>query len=207
MSAHRPRGGPSRHALSHVLARALVAVASGLLLAAPAGATSGLPPLATPSTQSPLPEALRSADNWQRWGSGEFTWFGLRLYRATLWVAGDDPAHAPHALYLVYSRDIPASRLVSTSLDEMRRLGAQLADLARWEATLQRIFPDVRRGETITGVHVPGRGARFYHQSRHLGDVDDPEFAARFFAIWLDPRSRDGELRTSLLRRPGGRDG
>lgn len=153
---------------------------------------------------TPLPEALRSTDNWQRWGSGEFTWFGLSLYRATLWVAGDDPARAPHALYLAYSRDIPANRLVSSSLDEMRRLGASDADLSRWEGVLRRIFPDVRRGETITGVHVPGSGARFYHENRHLGDVDDPEFAARFFAIWLDPRSRAEDLRASLLRRPGG---
>lgn len=184
------RQGPVRRTL------VMLACSGALVLVAPGAGASGS-----------LPEALRSTDNWQRWGSGEFTWFGLRVYQATLWVAGDDPARAPHALDLAYARDIPASRLVSSSLEEMRRLGATDPELARWAAVLQRVFPDVKKGETITGVHVPGSGARFYHQNRHLGDVDDAEFAARFFAIWLDPRSRAGALRASLLRRPGGRDG
>ena len=34
------------------------------------------------------------------------------------------------------------------------------------------------------------------------GQVDDPAFARRFFGIWLDPRTRDPELRTRLLTGP-----
>jgi len=30
-------------------------------------------------------------------------------------------------------------------------------------------------------------------------EIRDPEFAEAFFAIWLDPRTRDPELRQQLL--------
>lgn len=178
--------------------RRLLARAGLLALGCAVSGMAGL----LPAAHASLPELLRRADNWQRWGHGEFTWFGLTIYRATLWVAGDDPQRSPHALKLEYERAIPAERLVRSSIDEMRRLGAGEAALARWQLQLRQVFPDVRKGDVITGVHVPGVGARFYHQDRHQGDIEDPEFAARFFAIWLDPRSRDPELRASLLRRP-----
>jgi len=152
-----------------------------------------------------LPAAVRDgASDWKQWGSGEMTWFGFSLYRATLWVAGDSPDQSPSALQLDYRRDIPRERLVQTSLDEMRRLGADEAQLSRWEADLRRVFPDVKEGDSIVGVHRPGRGASFFHQGRETGEVVDAEFARRFFAIWLDPASRSPALRSALLKRPQG---
>ena len=92
---------------------------------------------------------------------------------------------------------------MSTSLDEMRRLGGgDEAVLARWRAELERVFPDVSEGETIVGVSLPGRGAAFYHQGRLLGEVADPAFAQTFFAIWLDRRTRVPALRARLFGQP-----
>lgn len=157
------------------------------------------------SAAQALPEALRDGGaGWRQWGSGEMSWFGISLYRATLWVAGADPDSSPSALQLDYRRDISRQRLVQTSLDEMRRLGSDAAQLKRWEADLRRVFPDVREGERIVGVHYPGRGAAFYHGDQESGFVADPEFARRFFAIWLDPQSRSPALRTALLTAPPG---
>jgi hypothetical protein len=131
----------------------------------------------------------------------------LSLYRATLWVAGAPTTTcrrpvATSALQLDYLRDIPRERLVQTSVDEMRRLGASEAQLQRWEPELRRVFPDVKEGDSIVGVHYPGRGAAFYHRGRATGEVVDAEFARLFFAIWLDPRSRSPSLRAALLKRP-----
>ena len=157
------------------------------------------------ATVQALPDALRSeAMGLRQWGSGEMRWFGFSLYRATLWVAGESPESSTTALQLDYLRDIPRERLVQTSLDEMRRLGADEAQLTRWESDLRRVFPDVKEGESIVGVHYPGRGARFYHQGQATGEISDAEFARRFFAIWLDPASRSPSLRAALLKRPEG---
>jgi hypothetical protein len=153
-----------------------------------------------------LPGGVRQGEaawrEWHQWGSGEMTWFGFSLYRATLWVAGASPEVSPSALQLDYRRDIPRERLVQTSIEEMRRLGADEGQLKRWEGELRRVFPEIREGENIVGVHYPGRGASFYHQGRATGEVADAEFARRFFAIWLDPASRSPALRAALLKPP-----
>ncbi|HRL75095.1 MAG TPA: chalcone isomerase family protein [Candidatus Accumulibacter phosphatis] len=154
-----------------------------------------------------LPDSVRNGDpDWRQWGSGEMSWLGFSLYRATFWVRGDaaasSPENAPSALQLDYRRDIASDRLVATSIDEMRRLGASEAQLQRWRPELQKVLPDVREGDSIVGLHHPGRSASFYHRGRQTGEVPDAEFARLFFAIWLDPRTRNPELRSALLRRP-----
>lgn len=154
-----------------------------------------------------LPEAVRQSESgWQQWGSGEMSWLGFSLYRATLWAVGAPalnlPTTLPSALQLDYRRDIPRDRLVQTSVDEMRRLGASEAQLQRWEPELRRVFPEVKEGDSIVGVHYPGQRAVFYHRGRPTGEVLDAEFARLFFAIWLDPRSRSPSLRAALLKRP-----
>lgn len=159
---------------------------------------------------APLPDAVREelvgrlgpdAIRLRELGNGEMRWFGLSIYQASLWSASvrfDDSA--PFALSLRYSRDIAGKRLVSTSIDELKRLGSRdEATLKRWEKLLATVFPDVRQGESIVGVSLPAQGALFFHQGRLTGEIADPEFARAFFAIWLDARTRAPELRERLL--------
>lgn len=161
---------------------------------------------ATPAALFPLPA---NGAAWQQWGSGEMRFFGLRLYRATLWVAGAGIEHAPHALSLQYRRNFSRQQLVDASLDEMSRLDADgiASQAARWQTELQRVFPDVKEDDRIVGIHLPGQGARFYHQGRLTGEIQDAELARRFFAIWLDPRTRSPEVRALLLKRPASASG
>ncbi|NML28460.1 chalcone isomerase family protein [Zoogloea dura] len=152
-----------------------------------------------------LPEPVRAlAPGWRLLGSGEARFIGLRLYDASLWVSGPEWSDSrPYALVLTYARGFSRSMLVTTSLDEMRRLGSgDEAALLRWKADLERVFPDVAEGETIVGVSLPGRGAAFYHQGRLVGEVADPVFAHTFFAIWLDRRTRVPALRARLFGQP-----
>lgn len=137
-----------------------------------------------------------------RWGSGEFRRFGFLVYEATLWAAGDDPGQPPLALNLTYKRKISGRDIAEASVKEIRNL--DVADEARlkvWGEQMGGIFPDVRPGDQITGVHLPGV-ARFYLNERSIGDIDDADFAEAFFAIWLDPRTSAPELRAALLKRP-----
>ncbi|HNN08459.1 MAG TPA: chalcone isomerase family protein [Azospira sp.] len=184
-------------------------LALGLALVLPVA-----PSLATQDMRV-LPTAEAHAD-WRQWGSGEMRWYGFALYRATLYVAGrepvaavgnggdDSPYDSPFALALEYRRDIPGARIVEASVDEMRRLGAADSDLQRWEGEMKRLFPDVRKGDTITGFFLPDRGARFYLGTRALGEIADVDFARRFFALWLDPRTAAPAVRAALLRLPPG---
>jgi len=171
-----------------------------LLMVRPVWAMSGgaLPINATPAQVYPI----KGGADWQEWGSGEMRFFGFRLYRATLWVAGNSIDTAPFALTLNYQRDISRQQLVNSSVDEMRRTGTPEATAEKWRTDLERVFPDVREGDRIIGMHLPGVGARFYHQGKITGEVNDPEFSRRFFAIWLDPKTRSPDVRALLLKRP-----
>jgi hypothetical protein len=157
-----------------------------------------------------LVTALSAAADWraelsgaQRSGTGEFTWFGLRLYTAQLWIPG--PAFdwsRPFALELRYHRPLSKNTLVQASLEEMRRLeagGITPQQRTAWATALEEAFVDVRPGMRIAALYLPGQGCRFYVDGELRREIADPVFARLFFAIWLDPRARDPQLRQRLL--------
>ncbi|MFJ2682363.1 chalcone isomerase family protein [Pseudomonas sp. NPDC087342] len=136
-------------------------------------------------------------------GAGEFKVFGFDVYNARLWSAARPLApDQPFALELIYQRSISREDLVQASVDEIKRLsGASVsaAQLAGWQAQMQQSFVDVEAGTRITGVYLPGQGARFFVGQQLQHEVKDPQFARAFFDIWLDPRTRNPELRQQLL--------
>jgi hypothetical protein len=136
-------------------------------------------------------------------GQGDFTWFGLRVYQARLWSsAATVNWEQPFALELTYQREISQDTLVQASLDEMRRLGGASVDetqLAVWGIELRKAFVDVQPGRRITGVYLPGKGGRFYVDNAFRHGVTDVDLSRAFFAIWLDTRTRNPQLRRELL--------
>ncbi|MES2535692.1 MAG: chalcone isomerase family protein [Pseudomonadota bacterium] len=147
------------------------------------------------------PHVEAALQNARLAGQGKFTWFGLRIYDAQLWVGeqGYRPG-ARFALDLRYARSLQGAKIAAASLDEIKKLGLGSAPQhAAWLQDMTRIFPDVKDGSHITGVFLPDAGARFYLDGKLLGDVADPAFAQAFFAIWLDPKTSAPGLRDALL--------
>ena len=64
---------------------------------------------------------------------------------------------------------------------------------------MRALFPDVKKGDRITGVHQSATGAVFWSNGRLLGEVRDPQFAKLFFGIWLSPQTSQPQLRRALL--------
>lgn len=137
-------------------------------------------------------------------GQATLRYFGLRVYHARLWTLPEfrtnQPVDQPVVLELEYLRDLQGSAIAERSLKEMQRAGP-LPDVQarRWLADMQRIFPDVKAGDRITGLHLPGQGMRFWHNGRAAGQVDDTAFARLFLGIWLAPTTSEPELRLALL--------
>lgn len=153
----------------------------------------------------PLPVALASELPMLRpLGEGRLRWFGLHVYDSSLWIPGDAWSFdRVFALDIRYAMNIRGRDLTKRSLEEMRRLGfSDPAKLRRWEEAMERVFPDIRSGDRLVGVNIPGREARFYSQDRLLGTVPDPEFARAFFAIWLDEKTSEPGLRLRMLGLP-----
>ncbi len=160
---------------------------------------------AAAASPPPLPAAVTAQlPALKPLGDARFRVLAWHVYDATLWVAAD--AYAPDAalaLDIRYAMDIRGADLSTRSIEEMRKLGHRdPARLARWEDAMRRVFPDIRAGERLVGVHLPGREARFYNQQGLLGAVADAEFARAFFAIWLDERTSEPQLRRRLLGLP-----
>lgn len=148
-------------------------------------------------------------EGWRLQGAGEMRWFGFKLYDARFWLPPDAtdaataPLDRPFALELNYAREISSHRLVEASIDEMLRLepkaDAPPERLTAWRASLAVVFPDVRPGDTIVGLRRRDGSAEFYHQGRLTGRLADAALVRRFFAIWLDPGTREPGLRARLL--------
>lgn len=138
-------------------------------------------------------------------GSGRMRFLGLRIYDIRLWSPvrvprGDGWSATPLALELEYARALVGRLIAERSLQEMQRQ-ARIDDdkAARWLAAMSSTFPDVKEGDRLTGIHVPGEAARFHFNGVRRGEVRDAEFARLFFGIWLSPTTSEPALRDALL--------
>ena len=143
-------------------------------------------------------------------GQATMKFLGFSVYHARLWTRpGFDAQRLGEqalALELEYLREFRGSAIAERSLQEMRRAASIPAEQAqRWLGQMERIFPDVKSGDRLTGLHLPGEGASFWHNGRLAGRVADPQFARLFFGIWLSPTTSEPDLRLSLLGQSTGR--
>ncbi len=171
---------------------------AGLL--AGAGATRAQ----APAAGAPPPELANALPASRLQGRARLRFMGLYIYEARLWVAAAPVAAdwtvVPFAIEIEYARKLWGSMIADRSLSEMRRQGDIAPDAAeRWLTTMKALFPDVREGDRLTGVHTPGQGARFFLNGAAHGTPQDTAFSRVFFGIWLSPKTSEPAMRNALL--------
>lgn len=157
-----------------------------------------------PKPPPPLPQTVQAAAEGyalQLLGYGHFRKLLWDVFDASLWVSGNNwTVDEPFALELRYLRNFEGSDIVDGTRDQWKHLGySNAAQVEPWLKHLTAIFPDIKKGDQLIGLHLPGRATRFFHNGRPIGDVADPAFGPAFFAIWLDPKSSQSSLRDALL--------
>lgn len=141
----------------------------------------------------------RTPESW-RVGSGRLTWLGMTVYRASLYAPqGEFRADHPYAIRIDYRFSFDRRQLAQRSLEEIERLFGARQDGQQVVERLESLFCDVSKGDRIIGIHYPGEGAEFYCNDKLQGHTEDAELAAAFFAIWLNPRTSETQLRKQLL--------
>jgi hypothetical protein len=170
-------------------------ISAAMALSAPVWANSS-------QVDSPLGVALQGL---RPVGQTRLRVWGFEVYDATLFAApGFDPGRYDDqrfALELAYLRSFDGADIAQRSIDEMREQATlDDAQAQRWLASMARLFPNVQRGDRITGLHLPGVGARFYLNGQWLGELSDDAFSRRFFGIWLSPKTSQPRMRASLLQ-------
>ncbi len=172
---------------------------------------AGLLPFAGAARARSTPPAavVRALGTPRLAGGGVFRWWGLEVYRASLWVGpagldSDDLGAQPFALQLHYARSLSGRAIAdeSTRLIDRLDLGST-AQRRAWQARMRAIFPDVHAGDSLTGLYLgpTDGGARtdFLLDGHAIGSIGGRTFAVAFFSIWLSRHSAAPELRRALL--------
>lgn len=157
---------------------------------------------ATPAWASPT-EVERALPGAEKVGEASYHMLGIHLFNAELYTdSGAFSWNDTFALTLTYERAARQSTLINRSISEMSQRGAGDARaLAPLRAQLERCFPNIQRGDRVTGVSTGANTARFYYNGAQRCDVNWPGFRRHFFGIWLD--GRDGPARTLSARLRG----
>lgn len=140
-------------------------------------------------------------------GTARLKVWGFEVYDAQLWATAEfsapDYVRTPFALQLRYLRNFEGQAIAERSIKEMRGIGSLTDTQAtQWLGQMRAIFPNVRKGDRLLGLHQPGVGASFMFNGKPVGELRDPEFARLFFGIWLSGQSSQPHMRRELLGLP-----
>ena len=138
-------------------------------------------------------------------GQGRYTYWGFDVYNASLWASEatlvpEQWGNQRIALELQYLRDFNGADIAKRSIDEMHAQNALSKSKAGiWLKTLEGIFPNVAKGQSLTGIYIPNAGAQFLFDNTVIGEIKDTELSKRFFDIWLAPQTSAPDLRKKLF--------
>lgn len=138
----------------------------------------------------------------QKVGEASYHMLAIHLFDAELFADGGAFSwDRPFAVTLTYARSARQSTLLNRTVSEMTGRGAGNAQtLAPLRAQLARCFPNIARGDRVTGVSTGRDTARFYHNGAQRCDVNWPNFRRSFFGIWLDGREGRAAQLSAQLR-------
>jgi hypothetical protein len=147
------------------------------------------------------PQVTELAPNLKVQGGGELKFFGISVYDGYYWSPTRGWSQdGPFALDLHYHRALDGAKIAERSVSEFAKLGYGTTEQrSSWGEQMRRMFPDVRRGDRLTGVNLPGGVVRYFHNGKSIGEIADPGFARAFFGIWLDPKTSQLDFRQLLL--------
>lgn len=97
----------------------------------------------------------------------------------------------PFAITLEYKRNFSSDLIVKATMVEMSRLsGREQSEFEPLRSKVTQCFPDVGKGDQITGVSLDEDKAAFYFNGTMSCEIDWVGFREDFFGIWLADESR-----------------
>ena len=106
----------------------------------------------------------------------------------------------PFALKLTYHKSLKGTSISQRSVVEIKKLGFNDDDtINSWHKFMEKTFPNVHKGDVITGVYNRNKQTVFYYNNEEVGRISDPEFGYWFFGIWLHKNTSEPKFRKRLL--------
>jgi len=97
-----------------------------------------------------------------------------------------------------YLRDILSKELIEQTIEQWQHLGLAPEKYQDYLVELQKIWPDIKNGDSLTLYLHQGRSV-FYLNQRYIGEISAPDFSDSFLAIWLSENTSQPNLRLKLL--------
>lgn len=134
-------------------------------------------------------------------GKGAMKFLGQKIFDAICYAPnGIYSKNGEVALSLTYNLNLNGKDIVKASLEEMQKQNKIKKQTAEnWRSALIKIIPNVKKGDTITGIRDKSGTSHFYKNNKYLGSISDKEFGVLFFNIWLGEKTSQPELRKKLL--------
>lgn len=175
---------------------------SGLFLAAHPLAARELAGVNMPDTMSAGEKSLKLNGLGLRKKGGLIKVYvgGLYLEAPSKDAAAILAADAPKAVRMHFLRNLKKSQLTEAfsegfEANSKERAAAQKAALDKMLA----LVPDVKEGETLSFVYVPGKGTTFFAGDKALGTFEGKDFADVVFLLWLGPKPPSEDLKKGML--------
>jgi len=138
--------------------------------------------------------------DFKKVGEARMEYLFWDVYDATLYTRSGSYKQGAHPVKftLTYLRDFAAKDIVKATKEQWQHLGK--SDLsAKYADKLLALWPDIKKGESLSLQTSPSGEATFYHNDKKLGEITDSQFANQFLAIWLSPNTSEPALRKQLL--------
>ena len=103
------------------------------------------------------------------------------------------------AIRMHYVRSLSKKQLVDGFQEGF---GANARDKAGQKAAFDQmlaLIPDVKEGDTLTFLYVPGKGTTVQAGGKDLGTFAGKDFADAVFSIWLGPKPPTEDLKKGML--------
>lgn len=122
------------------------------------------------------------------------------IYTATLFTPSGTypPKSNKLMLTLSYLRDIDSDELIDATEEQWQRFNVSEHDQSKWTEALSTIWPDIKKGDSLTFVMHPN-ASYFYYNSKHVGNINDPAFGPAFADIWLSDTSEYPKIQKKLI--------
>ncbi len=140
-------------------------------------------------------------EDMKKVGSAKLEIFFFDIYYSELYsLSGTyNAGELPLALNIRYLRDIKANDLIQRTLEEWEKLGYASEKTEQWVAELTKLWPDIKKQDTLTLLVDDQGESQFFFNDDELGSLTDPKFGESFLAIWLDEKCSFPKLRKKLI--------
>ena len=135
-------------------------------------------------------------------GQGTVYKFVIPAYDISLWVKDAQSWNYDHlfALEVKARWNVDKKEMLDSTIEVMKRNSCLTEDQEKKYANfLNSFYPDLKEGDLVTVVHMPGQKILFYHNSRLLKESGDMVFARAFCDIWLSPKTKYDSARRAML--------